>query len=240
MGMSSETHWLNGFDVSIDLFINQFAGRYPWFDSLVRHLAANTLLSGGIIVMLVWALLFDRKRPGQLREGFELLLGSVFMSLVATLIARCLAIGLPFRARPVATPELHFRVPADTQLVVFNWSAFPSDHTVMFIALACGIFFVSRKLGLFAFVWVSLIICFPLMYAGAHWPTDILAGVAIGLTFAQLARVPAVRQFMKQFLLKWYRNHPEIFFPALFLWSYETVVLFDDVRHLLRLVAHTL
>jgi hypothetical protein len=43
---------------------------------------------------------------------------------------------------------------------------FPSDHAVMFSALAVGLCFVSLRLGLFATLYVVCAICFPRAYLG--------------------------------------------------------------------------
>ncbi|MFY9856107.1 MAG: phosphatase PAP2 family protein, partial [Terracidiphilus sp.] len=189
-----------------------------------------------VIVLLMWFVLFDRNRPGKLREGSELLIGSAFFSLLATLAARGLAISVPFKARPIASPLLHFRLPYGGSLVLIHWSSFPSDHAVLLCALATGIFLVSRRVGWFAVLWVALVICFPLLYIGVHWPTDILVGAAIGVSFAQLSRIPRIREFVRRATTDWHRNHPELFFPALFLFSYGVVTLFEDVRRLLKLL----
>jgi undecaprenyl-diphosphatase len=229
------THWLNPFDVRIELFLNHFAGRHMRFDTLVR-LSGGTQLSLVVVVFLMWLVLFDRNRPGQLREGFELLLGSAFFSVLATLIARVLALSLPFRARPAATAALHVQFrPVG---VVMNWSSFPSDHATLFFALAAGLLMVSRRVGWLAVAWVALIICFPLVYTGAHWPTDVLAGAALGASLVQLSRIPAIREFVRRSTTKWHRDHPGLFFAVLFLFSYGTVTLFDDVRHILKFVLH--
>jgi undecaprenyl-diphosphatase len=229
---------LNGFDVHHELFLNQFVGRHPWFDASMRITDGTALLTSVVIVLLIWFVLFDHNHPGQLREGFELLLGAAFFSVFATLAARGLAVSLPFRARPIATPSLHFQLPAGGSLVMINWSAFPSDHATLFFALAAGILMVSWRVGWLAIAWVAVVICFPLLYMGVHWPTDILAGAAIGIGFAQLARIPVIRKGVRQFVTKWYRTHPELFFAGLFLFSYEIVYLFEDVRRLLKLAVH--
>lgn len=235
---------MNQFDVKIEQFLNQFVGQHGWFDSIVRYADGTNLLQSGMVVLLMWLVLFDLKRPGQLRKGFELLLGAAFFSLVATLAVRILALSLPFRARPIATPLLHFQLPAGGTLILINWSSFPSDHATLCFALAAGILLVSRRMGWLAIAWVALVICFPLLYLGVHWPSDILVGAAIGASFAQLARIPAFRELVRRTCTDWYQAHPQIFFAALFLYSYETVILYEDIRRILKgvgmLVAHSL
>ncbi len=229
---------MNNFDFKVEFFLNQFVGRHFWFDRLIGLTNATNLLQGGVMVMLILFLLFDRDRPGQLRNGFELLLGSVFCSMLAVLTARGLALSLPFRARPLADPLLHFRLPAGESLVLINWSAFPSDHAALFFALAAAILMTSKRVGLIAFAWVIAGVCFPLLYLGAHWPTDIIVGAILGVSFAQIARIPVIREFVRRSVLNVHEKHASIFFAILFLWSYETITLYEDVRSVLKWVAH--
>lgn len=229
---------MNSFDFKIEWFLNQFVGRHHSIDRLIGLTNATNLLQGGVMVLLILFLLFDRDRPGQLRKGFDLLLGSVFFSLFAVLAARALALSLPFKARPIADPSLHFRLPPGETLVLINWSAFPSDHAALFFALAAAILMASTRAGLIAFTWVIAGVCFPLVYLGAHWPTDIIVGAIIGLSFAQFARIPAIREFVRRTVTNLHQNHARAFFIILFLWSYETIVLYDDVRNVLKWLAH--
>lgn len=240
MGNGSETYWWNSFDVHIELFLNQFAGRHPRFDSIISWTDATPLVKGGVIVMLIWLTLFDRNRPGRMRKDFELLIGAVFLSAFATIAARGLAIILPFRSRPFVTPSLHFRLPTGASLNHIDWSSFPSDHAAMFFALATGLLLVSLRAGWFAIAWAAFVICLPRLYLGLHWPTDILAGAVIGVSSTQLLRIPAIQDFVRRNVSKWHQDHPGILFAMLFLWSYEVVDLFGDIRHFLKVFAHSI
>lgn len=231
---------MNSFDVQIELFLNQFTRRHGWFDYMIGMSDTSDLFKGIVIILLMWIVLFDHNRPGQLRKGYELLIGSAILATFATLVARVLAHSLPFRARPIATPSLNFRPLDDSSLSLINWSAFPSDHATLFFALAAGILLVSQRVGWFAIAWVALVICVPRLCIGIHWPTDILGGAALGVSFIQIARIPVIREFVRRTVANWHQSSPELFFAGLFLWSYETVFLFVDVRHVLSLVAHSL
>jgi len=231
-------YWLNSFDVQTELFLNRFAGHLGWFDRAVLLAAGSNLTTAAVIVFLFWMALFDPKRSGRLRDGAELLLASAFFAMLATLTARALALSLPFRARPMATPSLPFLLPAGGSTVVIHWSSFPSDHATLFFAMAAGILLVSRRLGWCAVAWVILVISFPALYLGIHWPTDVLAGAGLGICFAQFARIPRVRAITRQMVAPMYEKRPAIFLPVLFLWSYETTVLFDDIRRVLFFVFH--
>jgi hypothetical protein len=86
-------------------------------------------------VALIWWAWF---RPSADKaDTRQQLICAIFACLVAVLIARGLAIMLPFRNRPMAVAAFHFQRPygADEGGLI-NWSSFPSDH-------ATAIFFLS-------------------------------------------------------------------------------------------------
>ena len=229
---------MNWFDVHLILFLNQFANHFRLFDWVITR-AYSTNLNGCIVIAIGCVALFDPKKPNQLCERSELLLGAALLAGPATLVARALALGLPFRLRPLWNPALHFQVPrGGGNLALLNWSAFPSDHATLFLALATGIFFASHRLGLIAYLWVIATISFPAVYLGVHWPTDVLAGACLGVSFAFIAKIPQIRSALEQFITKWHREHPGVFFAVLFVWGYEMANLFDDGRRLLNGLWH--
>ncbi len=240
MAIGAVPNMWNGFDAQIELFLNHFAGRYAHFDAVMGWLAGEPVVKGSPILFLMWFCLFDPERPGQLRKGFEFLLGALFFSVFACIGARGLAIILPFRTRPMATPFLDFHQPAGYEMYHVNWSSFPSDHAALYFALATGILMISRRAGWLAMAWAAFGICLPRLYVGEHWPTDILAGSVIGIGSTLLVTIPAVRQSVRRLTLRWYEGHPPVFFALLFLWSCETINLFGDVRHVLQVLAHLL
>lgn len=67
-------------------------------------------------------------------------------------------------------------------LVVAHRSAdfsFPSDHAVMAGAVTAGLWLVSKRLGIVAAV-AALLMGFARVYIAAHYPHDVLAGLAFG------------------------------------------------------------
>lgn len=225
---------VNWFDLHIMLFLNQFVNHSRVFDWLITRVY-STNLNGCIVLAIACVALFDQRTPNQLCERSELLIGAILLSGPATLVARGLAISLPFRLRPLWTPALHFQLPSGGEnSVLMNWSSFPSDHATLFLALATGIFFVSRRLGLIAYLWVIATINFPALYLGVHWPTDVIAGAGVGVGFVFLAKVPQIRGRIAQITTRLHHQHPGVFFAVLFVWSYEVANLFDDGRRLLK------
>jgi undecaprenyl-diphosphatase len=109
---------------------------------------------------------------------------------------------------------------------LYSWSSFPSDHATLFIALAVGVFFASRRLGTMAIAYAVLFIMFPRVYLGIHWPTDVLAGAALGMVFALIATIPAYRHFVWKWANRSWQFSPASVAALMFLLSYEITDLF--------------
>lgn len=224
-------------EAGIEIWLNHFVGQFPWFDQFVHDWSSTNLTTSVVLVFVMWLTVFDAPRHGRLRDGHELIFGAAAFAMLATLTARAIAITMPFRPRPLATAVLHFRLPPGCSLSLIDWSAFPSDHATLFFALAIGILPLSRRFGWFSILWVTLASCLPLVYLGRHWPTDILAGAALGGCFVQLARIPSVRAFVRRNVELLYGKRPALFYALFFLWSYETAILFEDVRRIVFFAA---
>jgi undecaprenyl-diphosphatase len=80
-----------------------------------------------------------------------------------------------------------------------GWS-FPSAHAAWFFALAMTVWYVNRKWGLWYFILATLM-GIARIYAGVHWPLDIVGGAIIGIASAMFVH----------WLLRKYRR--ELFSP---------------------------
>ena len=64
--------------------------------------------------------------------------------------------------------------------------SFPSGHTSASFASATGIFAYNRKMGIAAFI-TAVLIGFSRLYVAVHFPSDVFAGVIIGIICGVIA-----------------------------------------------------
>lgn len=233
---------MNWLDLQIVTFLNGFA-RHSWFfDKTMNIFASNIMFKGGIIIPMLWWLWFRRDKSGRDKSY---LLSTLAVSFLSLMVARLLALTLPFRLRPLHNPLLDFTLPFGTRATSLEgWSAFPSDHAALFFTLAAGIYLVSRRAGICAYLHAILIISFPRVYLGLHNFTDILGGAAIGIAVGYLVHLDRLRQLAASRLLKWEGACPSVFYACFLFISYQMICMFDPLRSLgndsLSMVKHLL
>jgi hypothetical protein len=151
------------------------------------------------------------------------------------LVARLMANNLPFRPRPIHGSDFHFVVPWTVSVGhLGGWSAFPSDHAVLFATLATGFWFVSPILGLAAHAYAAIVIGLPRIYLGLHHPTDLLAGAAIGIVLGTAANLDGVRQRIASWPLQMCEQRPTAFNLVAILVILQLATTFDDAQAVVR------
>ena len=224
---------MNEFGYKIMSFINQFSQLSMTFDNTM-HLSGNRLLKGGVLMCILWWLWFknDKNRS----ENHIHLISTIVSSFVAIILARGLAVLLPFRLRPLHEDGLNFLLPFGMDSTHLDgWSSFPSDHAVLFFALSTGLLYTSKKAGIFAFVYTTLIICFPRVYLGLHYPTDIIAGAIIGVMIGWIGNYYFTNSKISKSILNWSLSKPQFFYPILFLLTYQIADIFGGIRSLMSM-----
>lgn len=235
---------MNPFDYHIITFMNQFARKSGFFDSVATEFVTNNILKGGIISTVVWFLWFSTS-PSNAERVRQLLVATLTGALLAMLVARVLVHELPFRARPLYNKELHFVSPiADwrtKQMASFtDLNSMPSDTATLVFALVTGIVLVSRRVGLAVLVYAVVFVCLPRIYGGVHNPTDLIAGALLGTSCVLLTTRPYLLQRLAMPVLAFSKRHPGVFYACLFFLTSQVSSMFDDVREFMSffLLAH--
>ena len=221
---------MNPFDLAISSFLNGFAHRSLRFDEFIVVISTSNLFKGGVLMTLLYWLWFRRAD----RRVRETLIATVIAIFPALSFGRILS-WVVHRPRPLLETGFPFRVPYDMAPSIWQkMNSFPSDHAILFFSLATGIFLVSRRLGWFAFIYVTIVICLPRIFLGEHYATDIIAGAAIGAASVWICTRMPMRRLLTDWVLKWQEARPELFYAAVFLLSYQIVELFDPALNLLK------
>jgi undecaprenyl-diphosphatase len=226
-------------DRVILLAINGYARQSHLLDAIVVALSNSAFLQGGVFFIFLWGLWFAPAEDSR-RERTDVL-RIVAAMCVVILLARVLQVALPGRPRPIHDPRLTLVLPyGATAGVLEHWSSFPSDHAVVFFALATAIWRRARLLGFVAYLWAFFIACLPRIYMGYHYPSDVLAGAVIGVAVmaaAEALPLPAWGARLAEHAFRWERRRPALFYCAAVAVTFEFMSLFNDVRQLGRIAA---
>lgn len=220
---------MNWFDYGIIHFLNSFAQRSRIFDIWMVQVSGNHLIVGGVLMVMFWWAWMEHGKESE--EKREMLVVLLFSTTFAVLAARTLALSLPYRERPLSNPLLHFQLPFTANPgLLLHWSSFPSDHAVVEFCVATGLWIVSRRLGAWA-IGYSVLISLPRIYAGAHYPTDVLAGALLGGGFAFLSKVESLKKAARV-ALNYLDRRPAALYALLFMFTFEVGEMFGSVREL--------
>jgi len=187
---------LRRLDDQLLLAINSFARNTIWLHSPMMAYAKYGMAL--FALLLLAGVLISRRAPSRM-------LAAAGWSCMATLLA--VAVNQPFghlftEARPYVTHPQILRL-AD---ITTDFS-FPSDHAVMGGAVAAGLLIVNRRIGLSACLAAALM-AFARVYIGAHYPWDVLGGLAFGAIVTLLGWLLLRRPLTA--LTTWLRRLPRL------------------------------
>jgi undecaprenyl-diphosphatase len=229
---------INAFDHSITLFVNQYVGRSWLFDSLVVFLSDQDFLKGGVALSLFWFAWIQT--GGNATENRRRLLAMLVACTVALTLGQVLQVGLPFRLRPLHTPELALTLPLTLPPKSLDgWSSLPSDHATLFFTISTGLMYVSRSLGLWSLAHTIVIVCLPRLYLGLHFASDLIVGALIGMASSYLLCYREYGASVVQFVLNWEKRFPAALHAGLFLITLQFATLFNDIRAIAAFVLTT-
>jgi len=157
-----------GFDA-----MNDFARHTGWLHPLARLFADYGVVAFAVCLITGWAL---ARRIADSRVMARALLAGAGV-LVAVALNQLL-VNAVHEIRP------YVQDPGASVLVARSSDpSFPSDHAVMAGAAAAGVWLVSRRLGVVTAV-LAVLMAADRVYVGAHYPIDVVAGLAVGAIVA--------------------------------------------------------
>ncbi|MBI2845143.1 MAG: phosphatase PAP2 family protein [Chloroflexi bacterium] len=161
-------------DHQLFLIINSFAGNTPPLDTLAR-LVVNDYFVPTTLTLLLVALWFE-PHPGA-GANRQAVLRAIVAILIANLFVKIFNL-VYFRPRPFFDNEVNllFYRPSD--------SSFPSNSAAVGFAFAGAIWPQNRFLG-WAMAILASLFSLARVYAGVHFPLDILGGAVLGLVAAR-------------------------------------------------------
>jgi undecaprenyl-diphosphatase len=219
------------FDLPLLHALNGCMHRSPAFDAAVIMLSQNDLLKGGFTMAILFGLWSRTEKNDHARRVS--LLATLAGGILAVGLGRALALSMPMRIRPLHDPLVHTVLPFGLKGVELRgWSSFPSDHALVFMAIAFGTFYVSRRAGTLLSVHTALFICMPRIMLGLHYPSDILGGWCIGALTAVVMQRAAVRRIIERVCMPLHEARPGLFHAALFILCFQLAGMFDDLRRL--------
>lgn len=157
-------------NVFLFLKINSLSGKLPGI------IWANITLLGDALVASLVMLLFIRKKPSLVWAG-------IVAALLATLFVHALKPIFDIQ-RPAAVIDNNI-----INLIgsVYHYRSFPSGHAATVFTLVGILFYYIRiKWINTGALILAILISISRIAVGVHWPTDILAGAAIGYLAAML------------------------------------------------------
>ncbi len=160
-------------DVKIFYFFNNLVEQSRIFDVLVVFLAGY--FQYFLIAIFLLLLFFSGyAKPEKLRL--------FWVTVISVIVARLGVVELIrffyHRPRPFVTYQVH-------QLISENDWSFPSGHSAFFFAMAMAIYLYNKKWGVWFFT-AAILINISRIFAGVHYPSDILGGAVVGIAVGYL------------------------------------------------------
>ena len=154
-------------DGSAFRWINRLADRTSWAHSLFKANAGYGIVLFAVLLLIAYV-------DGRQHADITAVAASVWAAALIALGVGQIIGGLVGRARPYETmANVHLLVDKTTDF------SFPSDHATVAGAVAVGLLFANRRWGIIAST-LAILMAFTRVYVGAHYPSDVLAGLTLG------------------------------------------------------------
>lgn len=176
-----------------DSFLHFDLSIFEWVQSIQNNILDMffkyyTMLgeAGILFIVIAIALLITRRYR---KVGFAMIVALAIMVVGNNLILKNIfARPRPFNLDPDAY-AWWFKVYVFPEIVEKPSSfSFPSGHSSSAFAVAFVAMFYSRKWG-FINLFLAILMAFSRVYVEVHYPSDVIAGVLVGLIYALLAAI---------------------------------------------------
>lgn len=217
----------NGFDMWFVRFFSGLNGQFKPVDDLFVYALHYNTLQTLPIAMVAFALWMtaprDSKQANAMMTGFIAAIAVVAIAMASKLF-------LPARPRPAALgiyPFLKDDFP-------FDWSSLPSDTLAILSAFTAAMWVASRRWGIVG-ICVCIVVAIAKMFAGYHYPTDIMIGVALGVgVFSLLWKLTGIGILANRIVGFGYGRYPVAITAALAFIAVSFGTLFADQRVLVK------
>lgn len=167
------------FDIWVIDRIFGFLGRHPLFDHCMQRGLRNTWLVGSwyALALFVPWMRAVRAGDGKVRQRIQTILIATLLAALLTVLAGQVVSWLP----PSRHPNWAGRYPQYFDENI-NINSFPSQSMTVYSVIAAGIYSLHRRAGWFLWALTVFFVGLPRIYVGGHYPSDVLAGLFLGLT----------------------------------------------------------
>lgn len=222
----------NVFDMTILHWLDQYVQVSASFNHIVKHVSLNNAFKGFPLMLAFWYLWFS-DAPGEYRKR-RMLMVTLVGAFLAMAVAMAVNFSMPFKVRPYVNDELGLTpllgLPEKSHTGLFFVSSFPSDTSALFFAISMGLFYVSRRIGGIALLYTLVVIALPRVYLRLHYPTDIIAGAAIGIASVAFCHWVDEKLRYGDWMEMLLRRLPALSHALLFFVSYQIIDLFYTLR----------
>ncbi len=151
--------------------INHLATLSPWLNAVAIILAKLAPELWAVIFLMMW--FWPPLRQNRARRAVVYGTAAGVLALAVNVV---LVHVLPYRPRPFIFE------PQQVHLLITHArdTSFPSDHAAGSFAFATALFYAGRHDGWWGALFAAAI-SLARVWVGVHWPTDVLAGAAIGI-----------------------------------------------------------